>query len=100
MKVYVYKTHAGMVGTDESFCIVGDTPLTLGGEQEYAYDHATSYQEQDEDGEWPDGDPEIWLVAVCLTKAEVEDQSGELLCGNDTLEALIARLEADGMVFN
>ena len=96
-KVYIYKMHAGMLGTDESFALVMESPLSLDEEQEYVCDHATSYQEQDEEGEWTDGDPEIWLVTTCTTKEQVEEEDGELLRGRDTLEGLFEELEKDGM---
>ena len=59
MKVFIYKMHAGHCGTDETLTIVSRTPLSSAEEGEYVYDHATSYQEQD--GEWEEGDPEIYL---------------------------------------
>jgi hypothetical protein len=98
-KVFIYKMNAGMLGTDEALPLVSDIPLSHRDQEDYVYDHATSYQEEDEDGEWPEGDPEIWLERVCTTKEEIEEESGYLLCGHDTLEDLISRLEADGMVF-
>ena len=100
LKVYVYKMDAGHCGTDTAFAIVAEKPLSDSEEQEYLYDHATSYQEQDEDGEWPEGDPNIWVEAVCTSLEELEEESGYILCGNDTFEGLVAELEKDGMVFS
>ena len=99
MKVYVYKMHAGTCGTDEVHLHVGETELDCGTIDEIVYDHATSYYEQDEDGEWEDGDPEIWLEATVTTLEELEEQSGYILCGADTLEDLVTQLESEGMVW-
>lgn len=99
LKVFVYKMHAGVLGTDTAFTVVGKEPLTSEEEDEYVYYHATSYQEQDEDGEWPEGDPCIWLAATCTTKEELKKCSGYLLSGGDTFEGLIADLEKEGMKF-
>jgi hypothetical protein len=101
-KVYIYKMHAGQVGTDESFCIVDDDPLPSSTEWDCATEHAASYgNERDEDGEWGEdfSDPECWLEAVVTTLDELEKESGYLICGHDTFEALVKRLEEDGMVW-
>jgi hypothetical protein len=101
-KVYVYKMHAGCVGTDESFCEVDTQELPSRFQWEFASDHAASYgKERDVDGEWDEdfSDPECWLEAVVTTLDELEKESGHLLCGHDTFEALVKRLEDEGMVW-
>ena len=99
LKVFIYGMHAGMLGTDEQFTLVSDKELPCDQMEEYMYDHATSYQEQDEDGEWSEGEPEIWLEGTATTLEELSEYSGELLCGNDTFQGLVEKLEVEGMVF-
>ena len=84
--------HAGMAGTDQSFALTSK----LDEESEREYDHAESYQEQDEEGEWLEGDPEIWLEGVANSIKELEQYASQLLCGNETLEALITDLTTKG----
>jgi hypothetical protein len=101
-KVYIYKMHAGLVGTDESFCEVDNQELPGNYQWERAVEHAATYgNEQDEDGDWGEdfSDPECWLEAVVTTLAELEEESGYLICGHDTFEALVKRLEDEGMVW-
>lgn len=99
-KVFIYKMDAGHCGTEEAFTIVSEEPLLPEMEEEYLYDHATQYQEPDEDGEWPEGDPNIWLESTVTSLKELEEESGCILYGNDTFEELVIRLEKEGMVFN
>ena len=98
MKVFVYKMDAGMYGTEETFTIVGTEGLTSKELWEYIYDHAISYQGEDE--EWESGEPEGWLETMVTTLAQLEECSGYLLYGNDTLEGLVEELELEGMKFN
>jgi hypothetical protein len=99
LKVYIYEMHAGMLGTTEQFTHVSDKEMPLSCMEEHMYDHASSYQEQDEEGEWEEGDPEIWLAGIAITLSELEEYSGTLLCGSQTFQGLVEYLEKDGMVF-
>lgn len=99
MKVFVYEMDAGVVGTDEQFALVSDKEMTYAQMEDYVYDHATSYQEQDEYGEWKEGEPDIWLEGTATTLEELYEYSGKLLCGSDTFQGLVEELEKDGMSF-
>ena len=99
-KVFVYRMHAGMCGTDEAFTVVDETPLTPDEEWDYAVSHGECYGvEQNEDGEYEANTPECYLAATVTTKNELSRESGYLLTGYDTFEALVKRLEAEGMIF-
>lgn len=100
MKIYIYKMHAGHCGTDDAFTIVGVKPLSYEEEDEYVSEHAHSYgNEQDEDGEWEEGEPEIYLEETVTTKEELLKFSGILCIGSQTKQDLIDDVERDGMVW-
>lgn len=97
MKVYVYKMHAGIVGTDETFVTVHK--LSERSEWDYVRDHAESFgMEQDEEGIFRDEDgyemePEIWLVDVVSSRAQMQEHLGDLLLGNQTEEQFYEKEE-------
>ena len=101
-KVFIYKMHAGCLGTDETLLHVGEEGLSDSTQWEHAVAHAEGYgNEQIEDEEWHEdfSEPEIWLAATVTTIAELDEESGYILCGNETLEGLVVELEQDGMVW-
>ena len=92
-KVYYYQMKCC---TEETYLHVGTEPLSMDEGWDIMYDHATGYQEQDEDGEW---EPEMWLEAVITTVKQLEAHSGDILRGYETLGDLIVDLAEEGMVW-
>ena len=92
--VYIYKMHAGTMGTEETFWSKDKVDTW-----ECAVDHAQSYgNEQDEYGEWSEGcEPECWLDEEVKTLAELEPHLGFLLVGGDTEEELLAEMAKEGI---
>lgn len=95
--IYIYKMHAGMLGTDQMFwsnCKINTW--------EYAVDHALGFgNEQDEYDEWSEGnEPECWLVDKVSTVTQLEEYLGELLIGGDTLEDLLTEMAQQGVVLH
>jgi len=90
LKVYFYEMSGCTVGTDDTLLIVAEDPLKDEDMGEYAQ---ASSEEVDS--------PEIcfWLEATITTIAELEEHSGDILRGSDTLEELIESLEKEGMIW-
>lgn len=97
IKVFIYKMNAGMCGTGETFYVVGDKPLTHIEEDGIVCEHASSYQDQNEDGEWEEADPEIYLHTTLTTLEALKEEADYY--GEDTFEALVERIEEEGMVW-
>ena len=92
--IYIYKMHAGMLGTDETFWSTEKVD-----EWEYAVDHAESFgNEIDEDDEWLEGEPECWLEGTVTTLQELDKHLGSILRGNEREEDLVADIAKAGVI--